>query len=124
MKFYAILSITGALLVAATNALPTRIAERQPTRQFGGSRPPPNSPHLAHYNGTGNGSGDYADDPENDTASYTFTFSSTSTSSTPMSTSTAMESSSDLPLPVETLTQIQSIVVPIPTGSIAPSSPS
>ncbi|KAJ3892252.1 hypothetical protein GG344DRAFT_76102 [Lentinula edodes] len=123
MKFYAILSIIGALLSAATNALPTRITERQPTRQFGGSRPPPNSPHLAHYNGTGNG-GDYADEPENDTASYTFTFSSTSTSSTPTSTSTAMESSSDLPLPVETLTQIQSIVVSIPTGRTASSPPS
>ncbi|KAJ3927817.1 MAG: hypothetical protein NXY57DRAFT_587155 [Lentinula lateritia] len=118
MKFYAILSITGALLVAATNALPTRIAERQPTRQFGGSRPPPNSPHLAHYNGTDN-AGDNGDHPENDTASYIFTFSSTSTSSTTMSTSTAMESSSGLPLPVE---ETQSVVVPIPTGSSGSSS--
>ncbi|KAJ3854717.1 hypothetical protein EV368DRAFT_63020 [Lentinula lateritia] len=113
MKCYAILYIIGALLAAATNALPTRIAERQPTRQFGGSRPPPNSPHLAHYNGTGNGGDDYEDDPENDSASYTSTFSCTSTTSAPTSTSTdetAMESSSDLPLPVETLTQTQSIL--------------
>ncbi|KAJ3926064.1 MAG: hypothetical protein NXY57DRAFT_966955 [Lentinula lateritia] len=121
MKFFAIL-IASAALATVTNALPVRVVEREPTRHFQGSMPPPNSPHLA--NGSGNGS-DTENNSEITTESYTITTTSstatsTFTTSTPASTivtETAVQSSPTLPLPVGTLSQTQSPVIPTSTGS-------
>ncbi|KAH7875464.1 hypothetical protein F5879DRAFT_403061 [Lentinula edodes] len=121
MKFSAIL-IASAALATVTNALPVRLVEREPTRHFQGSMPPPNSPHLA--NGSGNGS-DTENNTEIATESYTIsttsaTATSTFTTSIPASTpatETAIQSSSTLSLPVGTLSQTQSIVIPTSIGS-------
>ncbi|KAJ4487271.1 hypothetical protein C8J55DRAFT_594888 [Lentinula edodes] len=122
MKFFAIL-IASAALATVTNGLPVRLVEREPTRHFQGSMPPPNSPHLA--NGSGNGS-DTENNSEITTESYTITtISSTATStfttSIPASTTvteTAVHSSSyTLSLPVGTFSQTQSVVIPTSTGS-------
>ncbi|KAJ3854720.1 hypothetical protein EV368DRAFT_63023 [Lentinula lateritia] len=120
MKFLVIL-IASAALATVTNALPVRLVEREPTRHFQGSMPPPNSPHLA--NGSGNGS-DTENDSEIATESYTInttsaTASSTFTTSIPPSTTadeTVIHSSSTLSLPVGTLLQTQSIALPTSTG--------
>ncbi|KAJ3807765.1 hypothetical protein F5876DRAFT_79406 [Lentinula aff. lateritia] len=124
MKFFVIL-IASAALATVTNALPVRLVEREPTRHFQGSMPPPNSPHLA--NGSGNGS-DTENDSEIATESYTIntttaTASSTFTTSIPASTTadeTVIQSSSTLSLPVGTLLQTQSIALPTSTGSNGP----
>ncbi|KAJ3914671.1 hypothetical protein F5877DRAFT_70506 [Lentinula edodes] len=123
MKFFAIL-IASAALATVTNALPVRLVEREPTRHFQGSMPPPNSPHLA--NGSGNGS-DTGNNTEIATESYTITTTSatatatsTFTTSIPTSTpatETAIQSSSTPSLPVGSLSQTQSIVIPTSTGS-------
>ncbi|KAJ3892254.1 hypothetical protein GG344DRAFT_76104 [Lentinula edodes] len=114
MKFIAIF-ITSALLATVTSALPTRLAERNPAHRFQGSMPPPNSPHLAHYNGTSDGS-DNENYPETDTESDTITAASTSTTTT--AAETTLQSSST-PLPVETITTTTtySIVIPTSIGS-------
>ncbi|KAJ3873331.1 hypothetical protein F5051DRAFT_419514 [Lentinula edodes] len=111
MKFFAIF-ITSVLLATVTSALPTRLAERNPAHRFQGSMPPPNSPHLAHYNGTGDGS-----DNENYPETDTITAASTSTTTT--AAETTLQSSSKPPLLVETITITYSIVVPTPIGSDA-----
>ncbi|KAJ3863830.1 hypothetical protein EV359DRAFT_82019 [Lentinula novae-zelandiae] len=115
MKF-TIIFFTSALIAAGTSALPTsRFVEREPARQYGGSRPPSGSPHLAHYdNGAGN-SGDSQTDPE----SYTTTIPTTIRTSTSTTTNTYQtQESSVLPLPTSTLTQeYSSIVVPTYIGS-------
>ncbi|KAJ3854719.1 hypothetical protein EV368DRAFT_63022 [Lentinula lateritia] len=115
MKFYAVF-IAGALLATVTNALPIRLAERNAAHRFQGSMPPPNSPHLAHYNGTSDGS-DNENYPETNTESDTITIASTSTTST--AAETTLQSSSKAPLPVETITQTYSIAVPTSIGSDA-----
>ncbi|KAJ3859002.1 hypothetical protein EV359DRAFT_86929 [Lentinula novae-zelandiae] len=117
MKFIAIF-ITSALLATVTSALPTRFAERNPAHRFQGSMPPSNSPHLAHYNGTSDGS-DKENYPETDTESDNIT--AASTSSTTSAAETTLQSSSKPPLPVETITTTTtySIVVPTSIGSDA-----
>ncbi|KAJ3808754.1 hypothetical protein F5876DRAFT_78418 [Lentinula aff. lateritia] len=124
MKFSTIF-FTSALLAAGTSALPTsRFVEREPARQFGGSRSPPGSPHLAHYdNGQGN-SGDSQTDPESYSQPYTTTTSTTirTSSSTTMSTYQTQESSA-LPIPVPTLTQEYSFIA-VPTSVESDEAPS
>ncbi|KAH7875510.1 uncharacterized protein C8R40DRAFT_1104396 [Lentinula edodes] len=124
MKFSTIF-FTSALIAAGTSALPTsRFVEREPARQFGGSRPPPGSPHLAHYdNGPGN-SGDSPTEPESYSQPSTTTLSAIRTSTSTTTNTYQTQESSVLPLPVPILTQeYSSIVVPSSTGSDeAPSS--
>ncbi|KAJ3887771.1 hypothetical protein GG344DRAFT_80417 [Lentinula edodes] len=113
MKFTLIFFIC-ALIAAGTSALPTsRFVEREPARQYGGSRPPSGSPHLAHYdNGAGN-SGDFQTEPESYSQPYTTTISAIRTSTSTTTNTHQTQESSVLPLPVPTLTQeYSSIVVP------------
>ncbi|KAJ4483114.1 hypothetical protein C8R41DRAFT_460626 [Lentinula lateritia] len=119
MKF-TIIFFTSALIAAGTSALPTsRFVEREPARQYGGSRPPSGSPHLAHYdNGAGNSS-DSQTDPESYSQPYITTIPTTIRTSTSTTTNTYQtQESSVLPLPTSTLTQeYSSIVVPTFIGS-------
>ncbi|KAJ3899941.1 hypothetical protein F5879DRAFT_1004892 [Lentinula edodes] len=125
MKFSTIF-FTSALIAAGTSALPTsRFVEREPVRQFGGSRPPPGSPHLAHYdNGPGN-SDDSQTDPESFSQPHTATFISTTfgTSTSTTTNTYQTQESSILPLPVPTLTQEYSSII-FPTSSGTDEAPS